>query len=621
EEALKWLIERIQENKIDNGCQLDVEESDIDGSKILFISASKYRLLHGAEAIGLKKEYKDGSIREFCFTDRYNFTNQEDDDFLLESEKHQIIKVELDSLRALDEKYVPGHQSIKLYPGKSIFRRLASNELITDFFPLHDRPALHKLRWAWYKTIDLNLRQPLDRVRAYFGDTIGIYFAFLNFYTIALVPLVMLGLMHWGLGLRTDIGGKVDDNWVLSVIHVLWSAAFLEMWKRKSTEYSYKWGTLGTKVWEEPRTGFRGPLGLNEVTQRQEPVYPSWKRNLRILLISCPVVVLCVTLAVCLMFYYFSWEIYLTEMYRGETDLLSSLMKNAPSITYSVLILLGNSLYRKLAEFLTDQENHRLESDFQKNLITKILVFDFANNFLALFYIAFIYDDMPMLRQTLRNLFLVHMIVSQALESLLPYWTFRYRSSLYRATLKSNRVNTASSATDTVEKAELTMHEQTCLELQRDTYWGTFDDYLELWLQFGYVVLFSCVYPPAAIFALINNVIEMKSDAFKMCNVYRRPFVYQTNGIGTWKVAFEALSYLAVVSNLALIFHTSRFIEGIYKVFPDASTINIILAFVAVEHILLGVRWLISYAVPVVPHWVKVETQRMKYFSLQALKR
>uniref|UniRef100_H2YH05 Anoctamin n=1 Tax=Ciona savignyi TaxID=51511 RepID=H2YH05_CIOSA len=372
-------------------------------------------LLHGAEAIGLKKEYKDGSIREFCFTDRYNFTNQEDDDFLLESEKHQIIKVELDSLRALDEKYVPGHQSIKLYPGKSIFRRLASNELITDFFPLHDRPALHKLRWAWYKTIDLNLRQPL--------------------------------------------------------------------------------------------------------------------------------------------------------------------------------------------------ENHRLESDFQKNLITKILVFDFANNFLALFYIAFIYDDMPMLRQTLRNLFLVHMIVSQALESLLPYWTFRYRSSLYRATLKSNR------------KAELTMHEQTCLELQRDTYWGTFDDYLELWLQFGYVVLFSCVYPPAAIFALINNVIEMKSDAFKMCNVYRRPFVYQTNGIGTWKVAFEALSYLAVVSNLALIFHTSRFIEGIYKVFPDASTINIILAFVAVEHILLGVRWLISYAVPVVPHWVKVETQRMKYFSLQALKR
>uniref|UniRef100_H2YH03 Anoctamin n=1 Tax=Ciona savignyi TaxID=51511 RepID=H2YH03_CIOSA len=451
-------------------------------------------LLHGAEAIGLKKEYKDGSIREFCFTDRYNFTNQEDDDFLLESEKHQIIKVELDSLRALDEKYVPGHQSIKLYPGKSIckscnitnFRRLASNELITDFFPLHDRPALHKLRWAWYKTIDLNLRQPLDRVRAYFGDTIGIYFAFLNFYTIALVPLVMLGLMHWGLGLRTDIGGKVDDNWVLSVIHVLWSAAFLEMWKRKSTEYSYKWGTLGTKVWEEPRTGFRGPLGLNEVTQRQEPA-----------------------------FYDFAQAMQFT--------------------------------FRKI----TLAENHRLESDFQKNLITKILVFDFANNFLALFYIAFIYDDMPMLRQTLRNLFLVHMIVSQALESLLPYWTFRYRSSLYRATLKSNRVNTASSATDT----------------------GTFDDYLELWLQFGYVVLFSCVYPPAAIFALINNVIEMKSDAFKMCNVYRRPFVYQTNGIGTWK------------------------------------------------HILLGVRWLISYAVPVVPHWVKVETQRMKYFSLQALKR
>ncbi|XP_002129502.2 anoctamin-10-like [Ciona intestinalis] len=618
-EAVLWLAKRIQDNKVDNGCQLDVDVTELYGAKVLYISASKYRLLHGAEAIGLKKEYKDGTLREFCFTDRANFKHQKDDDFLSESEQHQIVKVELDGLRAIDEKHIPSYENIKLYPGKSIFRRMVSNHLVTDNFPLHDIPTLHKLRWLWYKTLDLNLQQPLDHVRSYFGDSISIYFAFLNFYTLALVPLVVLGLLHWGLGLRSDIGGRVDDNWVLSVIHVLWAAAFLEMWKRKSTEYSYKWGTLGAKVWEEPRTGYRGPLGLNEVTQRQEPTYPSWKRNIRVYLITCPVVLLCVALAVCLMFYYFSWEIYLTSMYRHEPGIISSLIKNAPSIVYSILVLMGNSLYRKLAEFLTDQENHRLESTYQNHLITKILVFDFSNNFLALFYIAFIYDDMPMLRQTLRNLFLVHMIVSQALESLLPYWQFKYRSSVYRSTL--NRGNTGPTTSDAVDKAELNRQDQTCLELQRDTYEGTFDDYLELWLQFGYVVMFSCVYPPAAIFALINNIIEMKSDAFKICNVYRRPFVYQTTGIGTWKVAFQALSYLAVVSNLALIFHTPRFIEWIYKLFPDATTLSIFTAFVVLEHLLLGIRWLISYTVPVMPLWVKIETRKMQHYSLQALKR
>ena len=36
--------------------------------------------------------------------------------------------------------------------------------------------------------------QPLDIVRQYFGDTITLYFEFLGFYTLALVPLAAAGL-------------------------------------------------------------------------------------------------------------------------------------------------------------------------------------------------------------------------------------------------------------------------------------------------------------------------------------------------------------------------------------------------------------------------------------------
>lgn len=64
----------------------------------------------------------------------------------------------------------------------------------------------------------------------------------------------------------------------------------------------------------------------------------------------------------------------------------------------------------------------------------------------------------------------------------------------------------------------------------------TFDDYLELLLLFGYVSLFSCVYPLAAALVLLNNVTEIHSDAFKMCRVFKRPFSDPAPNIGVWQV-------------------------------------------------------------------------------------
>ena len=55
-------------------------------------------------------------------------------------------------------------------------------------------------------------------------------------------------------------------------------------------------------------------------------------------------------------------------------------------------------------------------------------------------------------------------------------------------------------------------------------YEGTFDDYLEMFIQFGYVTLFSSAYPLAGLCALLNNMIEVRSDAFKLCFIHQRPF-------------------------------------------------------------------------------------------------
>lgn len=68
-------------------------------------------------------------------------------------------------------------------------------------------------------------------------------------------------------------------------------------------------------------------------------------------------------------------------------------------------------------------------------------------------------------------------------------------------------------------------------------YDGTFADHLEMFIQLGYVVLFSSAFPMAACCALINNLIEIRSDAFKLCFTFQRPFGVRVSNIGTWQVS------------------------------------------------------------------------------------
>lgn len=67
----------------------------------------------------------------------------------------------------------------------------------------------------------------------------------------------------------------------------------------------------------------------------------------------------------------------------------------------------------------------------------------------------------------------------------------------------------------------------------------TLQDYQEMFIQFGYVVLFSSAFPLAAMCALINNIIEIRSDALKLCTGLQRPFGQRVENIGQWQVSVE----------------------------------------------------------------------------------
>ena len=72
-------------------------------------------------------------------------------------------------------------------------------------------------------------------------------------------------------------------------------------------------------------------------------------------------------------------------------------------------------------------------------------------------------------------------------------------------------------------------------------------------IQYGYVVLFSCAFPAAPLFALANNLLLLRTTCFNMLCVYRRVQPSGAEDIGNYQAIFEGLNVAGAVSNSAII--------------------------------------------------------------------
>eukprot|EP00090_Calanus_glacialis_P001897 TRINITY_DN11418_c0_g1_i3.p1 TRINITY_DN11418_c0_g1~~TRINITY_DN11418_c0_g1_i3.p1 ORF type:complete len:280 (-),score=56.84 TRINITY_DN11418_c0_g1_i3:100-918(-) len=87
-----------------------------------------------------------------------------------------------------------------------------------------------------------------------------------------------------------------------------------------------------------------------------------------------------------------------------------------------------------------------------------------------------------------------------------------------------------------------------------------FDEYLEMVIQYGFVTIFVSAFPLAPFFALFNNIIEVRLDAYKYTTQIRRPLAQKVKSIGAWLGILQTITYIAVASNAVIIAHTSEFI-------------------------------------------------------------
>ena len=138
-------------------------------------------------------------------------------------------------------------------------------------------------------------------------------------------------------------------------------------------------------------------------------------------------------------------------------------------------------------------------------------------------------------------------------------------------------------------------------------------DLREMALQFGYLSLFSVVWPLAGCSFLANNWLELRADAMKICVDMQRPTPSRAESIGPWLDSVVFLTWAGVLTESALCYMFSN--DGVG---PDGSPKGIkawalLLTIILSEHVFLGVRWAIRLAIGKLDSAGRQKERREKY--------
>jgi anoctamin-8 len=472
---------------------------------------------------------------------------------------------------------------------------LDENMFLEAMYPLHDSAVKSALLRKWVRSTGSEAL--LDQFAAYFGTETSFYFAWVDYYTMWLVAPAIFGVAMYSWKLVLEAAGesnlldqvKQTEAYQTFVAHhasevlspvaltyafvmLLWGVLFIVFWQRRQARLAYRWGVWSfesQQLMEEPQPSFRGDIGRNPVTGKREVVYPSWKRWC-IYMITMPFTLFMIVLAYALVLLTVAAEDYIVGHPIGPPA-LRGLLPYVPTVLHSIAIPAMNFVYCSLSLRTTRLENHRTAFTHRKVLCWKLVAFYFANSYFSLFYIAFAKRDVQDLREKLIAIMIVRQLISHVQEIAIPriVGTVRVRAAVAGSAMSSNSNNDEKQGQEQEEDYLVTGHsheddptnshkeavtiEPYELESKMDEYPGIFAEYLEMVFQFGYIVLFGWVWPLAPLLAWINNIIEVRSDAFSLIKDFRRPPRCTSKGIDTWLSVLRGIVVLAVCNIFALL--------------------------------------------------------------------
>ncbi|KAI2602853.1 DUF590-domain-containing protein [Hypoxylon sp. NC1633] len=494
--------------------------------------------------------------------------------------------------------------------GAGITPNVGQWKYVTSIFPLHDHVFNRQWIKQWSTKYFLD-EKDLDQIRDKFGESVAFYFAFLQSYFAFLLFPAAFGFGAW------IILGRY--SWFYATVNSLWSIVFFEWWKNKEVDLAVQWGVRGVSQIQRPRTQFKWDHeAADVVTGEAVKVYSPIKR-LQTQLLQIPFALGCLSILGALYVFCFSIEIFLSEIYNGP---FKSYLTFTPTIILTAVLPTLSTILGNFAEQLTDRENYETIDAHHAALVRKLFIINFITSYTPLFLSAFVY--MPFgnllvpyldifkitaekfssektittqgfqinpdrLRKQMIYFTVTAQIVNFALEVVVPY----VKRSAFNEVEKIQSKGKATVANDVPD--EHAFLERVRNEAKLEIYDVT-GDYREMVVQFGYLSLFSAIWPLTPLSFLINNWVELRSDAMKIAVSSQRPIPWRADSIGPWLNALGFLSWVGSLVSSAIVYLFSGDSEG-----PGGEPSNIVawgllLSILLSEHIYLAAQFAVRYA-------------------------
>uniref|UniRef100_A0A8C2G0H8 Anoctamin n=1 Tax=Cyprinus carpio TaxID=7962 RepID=A0A8C2G0H8_CYPCA len=471
--------------------------------------------------------------------------------------------------------------------------------------------------------------QPIGLIRKYFGEKVGLYFAWLGVYTQMLIPAAIVGVIVFLYGCVTvednipsmevcdernnitmcPICDRVCSYWKLvtacgtarashlfdnaatvffAIFMALWATMFMEHWKRRQMRLNYIWDLTS---FEDAEVSHEENVKLT--CRDRMPAY-----------MTIIVMMICVTLAIVFGVVLYRVSI-MTALHMSSTPSfrtnIRATVKTTAAIINLIIIIIMDEVYGAIARWLTIMEVPKTDKSFEERLIFKTFILKFANAFTPIVYLAFFrgriigrpgkyiyvmgsYRMEECAHAGCLMELCIQLCITMLGKQLIQNNLFEIGVPKLKKMLRQRKIDKKHQ-----EELDKTLHRH-----EKDHFLGPFvglnPEYMEMIIQFGMVTLFVASFPLAPLFALLNNIIEIRLDAKKFVTELRRPIAVRAKDIGIWYTLLRGLSKVAVIVNAFVISFTSDFIPRLvyqYMYSPDGTLhgfVNHTLSYFNVSH-------------------------------------
>jgi len=143
-----------------------------------------------------------------------------------------------------------------------------------------------------------------------------------------------------------------------------------------------------------------------------------------------------------------------------------------------------------------------------------------------------------------------------------------------------------------------------------------YDDWVEMVIQFGFLVLFSPAFPLGPLLVWFNVIVETRLDATALCRAHQRPRWESTENIGTWEGILTFLTVMGVMTNAVITFfvsvQTADFFDidirtddgAVGGIVERAQNHNLWLLCLGMEHLVFFGRVVLQLAIPDEKEWI-----------------